>query len=297
LSWRQITNSNLPESDDTAELHDAYRLGLLRETTHEEHLMAAVEFFKSREIDALMFKGWTVARLYPERGLRPYGDIDVVVPLDQTERASTALLDPDRPAVAIDLHPTLPDLAGREVSRMFERAHTVQFRGANIRIPCAEDHLRILSIHMMRHGACRPSWLVDVALFIEQIDESFDWNYFLEGNRRYSRTRGWLLGVIGLAEKVLGARIEHLRVADEARRLPRWLYPALIRQWGNTHYMQGPSMAYSMASGPQAASAAWARWPNPIQATVRMGGKFNNAPRLPYQAGEFLRRGVRFLRS
>jgi hypothetical protein len=36
------------------------------------------------------------------------------------------------------------------------------------------------------------------------------------------------------------------------------------------------------------------RWPNPILATVSVNGQFNSFPRLPYQLGNCLVRGVSF---
>jgi hypothetical protein len=37
------------------------------------------------------------------------------------------------------------------------------------------------------------------------------------------------------------------------------------------------------------------RWPDPIEATVRMRGAFNNFPRLPYQLGNAARRIAAFI--
>jgi hypothetical protein len=37
------------------------------------------------------------------------------------------------------------------------------------------------------------------------------------------------------------------------------------------------------------------RWPDPIEATIRLRGPFNEMPRLPFQIGNVLLRVVRFL--
>ena len=37
------------------------------------------------------------------------------------------------------------------------------------------------------------------------------------------------------------------------------------------------------------------RWPNGIEATVRVGGPFNEMPRLPFQVGECVARSARFI--
>ena len=36
------------------------------------------------------------------------------------------------------------------------------------------------------------------------------------------------------------------------------------------------------------------RWPNPIEATIGVGGPFNEIPRLPFQIRECLSRAARF---
>jgi hypothetical protein len=37
------------------------------------------------------------------------------------------------------------------------------------------------------------------------------------------------------------------------------------------------------------------RWPDPIQATIRMGGPFNELPRFPFQLAEYLSHTAGFL--
>ena len=37
------------------------------------------------------------------------------------------------------------------------------------------------------------------------------------------------------------------------------------------------------------------RWPNPIEATIGVGGPFNEIPRLPFQIGECFSRAARFV--
>ncbi len=39
------------------------------------------------------------------------------------------------------------------------------------------------------------------------------------------------------------------------------------------------------------------RWPNPILATVGVGGPFNGLPRFPFQVGECVSRTLYFVRS
>ena len=81
--------------------------------------------------------------------------------------------------------------------------------------------------------------------------------------------------------------------------MPRWLAPAVLRQWSKEeHYiMDSSSMAYSLRHPTQLLRALRLRWPNPIQATVSVGGSFNEMPRLPFQLWECVSRTAYFLRQ
>jgi hypothetical protein len=60
--------------------------------------------------------------------------------------------------------------------------------------------------------------------------------------------------------------------------------------------MTTPSMAFALRRPTLALRGLWLRWPNPIEATVGVGGPFNSLPRLPFQLGECVVRTVRFAR-
>jgi len=42
-----------------------------------------------RGVEPILGKGWAIARLYPERGMRPYGDIDLASILTISKRLSS----------------------------------------------------------------------------------------------------------------------------------------------------------------------------------------------------------------
>ena len=56
-----------------------------------------------------------------------------------------------------------------------------------------------------------------------------------------------------------------------------------------------PSMAYCFRHPAQLPRALRLRWPNPIQATVGVGGPFNELPRLPFQLWECVSRTAHFI--
>ncbi|MCU1281948.1 MAG: hypothetical protein JWM53_5494, partial [bacterium] len=85
-----------------------------------------------------------------------------------------------------------------------------------------------------------------------------------------------------------------------ARALPRWLVPAVLRQWSDeTFTPQGARTPMANLLGQPRAmlSAARQRWPNPIEATIGVGALFDEAPRLPFQLAECVRRAARFITS
>jgi len=165
---------------------------------------------------------------------------------------------------------------------VFDRSQVVRLGDAEVRVPCAEDHLRILSLHMLRHGAWRPLWLCDVAMALESRPSDFDWDLCLGSNRQRA---DWIACCIGLAHKLLGANVDDNTVAERARHLPGWLVSNVLKQW---------ETPFSTAQAPMNHDAPMVnyirhprglladllrRWPNPIEATVYVGGPFNELPR------------------
>jgi hypothetical protein len=135
---------------------------------------------------------------------------------------------------------------------------------------------------MLQHGAYRALWLCDIAVVLESLPEDFDWEYLLRGD---VRPAGWVASTVCLAHQLLGARLDGIPTALTDREPPRWLLPAVLSQWSKKeHYMDSvPSMAYSLRHPGHLLKALRLRWPNPIQATVRVGGPFNELPRLLFQ--------------
>ncbi len=293
LGWWRVRSSELRTSAAAHELRQAYRLHTLQAARHERQIVRAITLLQSAGVDPLLAKGWAVARLYPERGLRPYGDIDLCVRPEQHSIATAALAAPVAEPVVVDLHKGLSELHDPSLDEVYDRSEVVRLADVEVRILGLEDHLRYLCIHMLRHGAYRALWLCDIAVVLESLPKDFDWEYLLKGDRRRA---DWVACAVGLAHQLLGARLDDIPVARRARNLPRWLLPSVLRQWSlRAHYMNRPSMAYCVRHPTQLPEALRLRWPNPIQATVGVGGPFNELPRLPFQVGECLMRSAYFL--
>ena len=134
----------------------------------------------------------------------------------------------------------------------------------------------------------------DIAVVLESLPEDFDWEYLLGGDRR---SAGWVASTLCLAHELLGARLDGIPAEDRGRHLPRWLVPSVLSQWSIAeHYtLDSASMAYAFRHPTQLPRALRLRWPNPIQATVCVGGPFNELPRLPFQLWECVLRTAYFI--
>jgi hypothetical protein len=152
---------------------------------------------------------------------------------------------------------------------------------------------------MLGHGIWRPLWLCDVAAMVEGLPSDFDWDCFLSGNERYSE---WVRASLGLASTLLGARLPDTPLLKDALRLPRWLAPATLKQWGigvgaSQHGALRTSLPSLVRNPPLLLRELRAHWQNPIEATIDLGGPFNELPRLPFQFAAVLRRLPRLAAS
>jgi hypothetical protein len=365
LAWWQIRNTPLANTSAGEQLHEVYRRFRLSALIHEREIAYVFSLLRDAGIEAVLVKGWAIARRYPDPALRPYGDIDICVAPDQIEEAQHALRCLENlEGHCVDLHagfsrigqgeaangknvgadlrvrPRFAQLQkrahtqvrpydSREWDEVFARSSVVECGGQPVRIPCDEDHLRLLSMHLLRSGAWRPAWLCDIALLLEQVSSfkfqvpgslprdlkletrnlkpAFDWAICLGRNQVHIN---WVRTTMALAHELLGANENDVQGPTsnvQSPELPRWLGPAVLKQWGRSRVLRGSSPTVREGFGPlkgagalpdgratAPASGHWTdlyrRWDNPIRATAAVGGEFNNWPRLPYRLAESLMR-------
>ena len=304
LGWWRIRHTALATSPSGIELQQVYRRFRLSALIHEQEIKHVFCLLRAEGIEAVLVKGWSIARLYPDRALRPYGDIDLCVRPDQFVNARAALKRLEKiDGHYIDLHAGFASIGagGTPISlraarlqwnELFARSQLIDVGEEKIRILGAEDHLRILCLHFLRSGVWRPPWLCDVALALETRAKDFNWDVCLGRDRRQA---DWVGCTLGLANQLLGADCKYAPVEKKARHLPRWLAPAVLAQWGrdrdpNERALALPELFGQATSYRKLISEFCARWDNPVRATIRLGGRFNDWPRWPYQLGElFLR--------
>jgi hypothetical protein len=293
LAWWRIRHSS-EMSNEMAELQQAYRLNTLMAAASRVEIEQTITFLRAAGVEPLMGKGWTIARLYPKTGLRPYGDVDLYVRPENYSSAAALLKHPDCPRCPVDLHRRAAELDDRSFDQLYARSQPVPLGSTEVRALGPEDNLRLICLHMLRHGAWRPLWLCDVAVALESRPTNFDWDYFLSGDKRRS---DWVACAIGLAHRLLGARIDETPLARRAENLPDWLARCVLRQWGTVktpHGWRQPIATY-LWQPKGILQAIRFRWPNAIEATIGVRGPFNEMPRFPFQVGESLLRTTRFL--
>lgn len=298
LGWWKIRHTGLRDAPAAQELRQAYRLHTLQSALHERRIEQVFRLLGESGVEAVLVKGLAASRLYPEAGLRPFGDIDVCVRRGQFAEAEAALGHPRGQDFPVDLHRGFEDAAGRGEDELLGRAELMRVGAEDVPVLCAEDHLRLLCVHLLRHGAWRPLWLCDVAAAVENRPEGFDWSRLLRGDGRRAR---WVACAVGLAHQLLGARVEDTPFERAARRLPRWLAPEVLKSWEAPYtHLQAPMrhgapMAHYLRRPRGVLKDLATRWPNPIEATIRLGGPLNELPRLPFQVGNVLVRAARFV--
>jgi hypothetical protein len=181
-------------------------------------------------VEPLVPKGWAVARYYRDAAARPYSDIDLAIQPIQAATARSVLATLGQQAVMVDLHIGLPDLPNRSWDEVFARSRIARLGDVPIRVLAPEDQFRWLAVHLVRHVINRPRWLLDMAVLMEQAVDTMDWDACLRGGFTWRR---WILAVVGLAERLLGARVPEAIRGLPGCRPPAWLEQGTLWRWGN----------------------------------------------------------------
>ena len=298
LGWWRIRDSELRTTASASVLQQAYRLQVLQSEIHEEKIKKVFFMLRTAAIEPILVKGWAASRLYPEPGLRPYGDIDLLVKPEHYKNAAELLARPEARDCWVDLRQRCSELADRSTTELFARSQLLPLGDGTVRVLAPEDHLALLAVHLLKHGAWRPLWLCDIGAFVESLSPDFDWELCLGPTRRRAR---WIKCAIGLAAYFLRANTDHLPLSIKECELPRWLVAAVRRAWQHPFALNQPPMSHPVPFRQQLKDAAGLgnairqRWPNPILATISVNGAFNGLPRFPYQLGNCFLRTARFV--
>ena len=297
LGWWRVRDTKLADTPSGEMLHQAFRLLTLQAAIHQTKIERVFRYFRAAGVEPILIKGWSVARRYPQPGLRPYGDIDLLIRPEDYSRASCVVTSEELRDCIIDLHPGSFELADRPIAGLFARSKLVLCGAELVRILGDEDHLALLAIHFLRHAAWRPLWLCDLGLMLESRLEDFDWNVCLGTDKRRIN---WILSSFGLARELLGASISDEEVAARAT-VPTWVIEDVLSNWEQPfvvkhepHNHQAPMRFY--LQNPRGVMAdVKRRWPDPILATISVNGMFGQRRRVRYQVRNCLQRAGRFV--
>jgi hypothetical protein len=317
LIWPRVRDAPDSVNDGTFKaLRGAYYETVLDNQHFRPQLLADVAKILARGgIELLTFKGWSLAQYYHPPAYRPLGDLDIcvspgrhadAVDLIAAHSGQTGAHQPDGSTCVtledprsgrkgtIDLQLDLAKFRLEPLAAVFERSRQVEVLGHKLRTPCAEDHLRLLCLHFLGHGGCRPIWLCDVAAMLEAERDGFDWTLCLGDD---PLTTHWIFVVIALAQELLGAEIGSVPEEYHRTKLPRWLVTTIMRQWSKPLSQHRAPELFSHVTRrrpTKIGSAVLARWPDPITARFKTGAWYDQKPSWPYQLRYFLQKGAGF---
>lgn len=186
-------------------LTTAYHVGVAKDAARRRHLDDVLLRLDAEGIPAMLLKGAALAEtVYREPGLRPMGDVDILVPDDDAERAHRALQDMGH--VALSAHPEqhhhhLPPLETPDglvifelhrslmpprfplqldAARFWHRARSVDAPAPAHLLPAPEDLLLHVCVHFaqdrVRESEGALGQLCDIARLVRATD--LDWDTF-----------------------------------------------------------------------------------------------------------------------
>lgn len=264
LGWRRVARLPVSSSAAAFKLRQAYRHHTLQAAIHEDQLQRLLVRLRKARVEPILCKGWSMARLYAEPGLRPYGDHDLCVTAAETAPAMEVLNEAGGRCGQVDLHQCVPDLRDRRWTEIRARCQEVLLGEVPVRVLGPEDNLRLLCVHFWRHGAMRPLWLCDVAVCLESLPDHFDWDYCLHGS---AACADWIRCVVSLAKNLLGARCAGPACPLALHDIPGWLVPAVLWRW--CFGIDLPPFTNHLRQPARLPLAIFNRWFNPIRSSYR----------------------------
>lgn len=301
LAWWRLRHHPLADGQAGRALRAMYLLHAVEAQAATRQLVAVVERLRSAGSEPLLVKGWAIARHYPELGLRPYSDIDLIVSPDEGDRARAALAAASPARLPIDWHVGTGRLDTRSFEELTARAEAIALEDTTIRVLGPEDHLRVLSVHALRHDVARPIWLCDLAIALAARSPAFDWHRCLGTDERVA---DWVACALGLAHRLLGAPLAGTPAAARAADLPGWLVPTVLRRWSRSPVRGLTSQEPLARALPRLVRdpvRLWEdvvlRWDRPIKYTLDLGRPLTDWPRWPLQIAGGARRVPEVLRA
>lgn len=272
---------------DNDEIFDEGKWNALYRRRQEQRVAASVKYFREHEIEPIVFKGWAVGRYYPLSLSRTASDTDIAVSGEDYQRSVALASAPEGRRLIIDVHDEFRNLDTIPWSSIFDRCDLISAEDIMVRVPCLEDHIRIVSVHWLLDGGAYKKKLWDMYYMVSERTGSFDWELCLDAAGPVRRR--WVECAIGLAQKYLGLDLTDTPISNAADRLPDWLVRTVEREWLSDHRLE-PLHAHVNSPSKLLRQIGYRVPPNPIHATVAMNGEIDSNGRYFYQISDFLSR-------
>ncbi len=252
----------------------------------EHRLVEVWDLFQTAGLNPILIKGWAASQFYPDPSVRTFVDIDLM--FDPVEFEAAKALAAKLPVGAVvDVHRGARHLDELTFKQLRDGSLLKQCLDSLIRVPCEEDHLRLLCVHWLNDGGVNRQRLQDIYFAISNRRDDFDWDRCLGSVSR--KRRKWVVSAILLVNRFLDLPLDGIPIAVEERALPDWLVRTIEKEWSSgtplipLHNVLGQRKEF------------WVQFqmrflPNPIQATIEVGGEFNDTPRIFYQLADIVKR-------
>lgn len=265
-------------------LHD--QLKLLKLKVQEKRLNDVWKKFTDADLTPILIKGWATAIFYPNPAERLYVDFDLVFDPGEFEKAQEFSRVSEM-GIAIDFHNGPRHLDSFSFAQLYQNSVLKECGEGFVRVPSDEDHLRIICVHWLNDGGADKEKLWDIYYAVRNRRSDFDWEKCLsvvDGKRRF-----WVICAIGLACRYLNLPSDDLPFADEFKRIPKWVYRTVEREWKSDVKLL--PLHYFLKDKKELWKQIKKRIPpNPIQATIEVNGPINNFPRIYYQLADVIKR-------
>jgi hypothetical protein len=279
---------------DNSILSDSFRWNSLQRGIQEHKIKKAFAIFRENGIEPLIFKGWAAAQYYPAASPRPMGDIDLAVDSDSYSKALDLLQRDEVRRLNIDLHKEFRHLDTVRWDDIHSNSELIEIDGVAIRIPRAEDHLRLICVHWLTDGGANRDRLWDVYHLVTNRPANFDWSRCLDAVS--ARRRRWIVCTVGLAHRYLGLELDELPFRDEAREIPRWITRCVEKEWKRGGNIE--PVLTSIYDGHVLIDQLKRRFPpNPLRSVIEAEGSIDRIVRFDYQIRVLCRRSVPFLKD
>lgn len=259
---------------------------IIQHKVHEHRIAQVWKKFEAAGFKPLLIKGWVTARKYPKPFERTFVDFDLVFS-PQEFKSALNFKENNSFEYLIDLHNGVRHLDSLSFEDLYQRAEIVEFGEVKVKIPCEEDHLRIICVHWLNDGGEYKDKLWDLYYAIENRKNDFDWEKCLSVVDE--KRRRWIVCAIGVAHKYLELDLKNTPIENEAKKIPKWLINTLEKEWRLNTPLK--PIQHLLSDRKELWIQIKKRFPpNPIQATIEVNGHFDKYPRIIYQGLDIFKR-------